>query len=134
MPYRVNHIHLKSPDPDRAAAWYVRAFNVRIQSSSIRPAPFSDRFVRCVSEDGGLAINISGALTGQSLGPGDAQPHHGLEHFGFDSENLDEDIARLRGLGAELLDGPIEAGPGTRIAFIKAPDDVRIELIERRDG
>jgi lactoylglutathione lyase len=97
----------------------------------VRPAPFGDRFIRCLSEDGGMAVNISAALTHQTLGPGDAQPHHGLEHFGLDSTDLDADIARLQGLGAELLDGPMDAGRGVRIAFLKAPDDVRIELIEQ---
>ena len=78
-----------------------------------------------------MAVNVSAALTDQTLGPGDAGPHHGLEHFGLDAADLDADIAGLRGLGAELLDGPLEAGRGVRIAFLKAPDDVRIELIEQ---
>jgi lactoylglutathione lyase len=130
MPFRVNHIHLKSPNPHETANWYVRAFNFRIVSDTTRPEPFSDRFIRCMSEDGGMSFAISGATTGQSLGSGDAQPHHGLEHFGLDSGNLERDIARLHGLGAELMDGPKDAGNGLRIAFIKAPDDVRIELIE----
>ncbi len=131
MAYRINHIHLKAADPEQTANWYVRAFNFRIVSDMRRPAPFGDRFIRCQSEDGGMAVNISAALTNQTLSPGDAQPHRGLEHFGLDSADLDADIARLQGLGAELLDGPMDAGRGVRIAFLKAPDDVRIELIER---
>ena len=130
MPYRINHIHLKSSDPRTTAEWYVRAFNFTIVDDAVRPAPFGDRFIRCQSEDGGMAVNISGELTDQALGPGDPQPHYGLEHFGFDSTNLEADIERLKGLGAELLDGPMQAGPKMRIAFIKAPVDVRIELIQ----
>lgn len=83
MPYRINHIHLKSPDPRQTAEWYVRAFNFTIVNDETRV--FGDRFVRCMSEGGGLAVNISGARTGEKLGPGDANPHHGLEHFGFRS-------------------------------------------------
>ena len=60
-----------------------------------------------------------------------ARAHHGLEHFGFDSENLEADIKRLEGLGARLLEGPIEIPGGPRICFIQAPDDVRVELIQR---
>ena len=131
MAYRINHIHLKAPDPERTANWYVRAFNFRIASDMVRPAPFGDRFIRCLSEDGGMAVNVSAALTGQTLSPGDAGPHHGLEHFGLDSADLDADIARLQSLSAELLDGPLEAGRGVRFAFLTAPDDVRIKLIEQ---
>lgn len=79
-----------------------------------------------------MAINISGARANETLGPGDASAHHGLEHFGFDSEGLEGDIARLEGLGARLLEGPIQIPNGPRIAFLRAPDDVRVELIERR--
>ena len=64
------------------------------------------------------------------MGGGDATPHWGLEHFGVDVDDMDAEIARLEGLGAELMEGPIQSAPNMRIAFIKAPDDVRIELIE----
>ena len=117
MPYKINHIHLKAPDPRKTADWYVKAFNFKIVSDETRV--FGDRFVRCQSEDGGMAVNISGARTGEKLGPGDATPHHGLEHFGFDSANLDADIARLEGLGARLLEGPIQIPNGPRIAFMR---------------
>jgi lactoylglutathione lyase len=130
MPYRINHIHLKAPDPRKTAEWYVRAFAFKIVGDEVRV--FGDRFIRCQSEDGGLAINISGARTNERLGPGDASAHHGLEHFGFDSESLEADIARLEGLGARLLEGPIQIPDGPRIAFLRAPDDVRVELVERR--
>ncbi len=129
MPYRINHIHLKASDPRKTAEWYVKAFAFKITSDETRV--FGDRFVRCQSEDG-TPVNISGARTNERLGPGDASAHHGLEHFGFDSDNLEADIKRLEGLGARLLEGPIEIPNGPRICFIQAPDDVRVELIQRR--
>ena len=132
MPFRINHIHLKAPDPRKTADWYVNAFNFKIASDETRV--FGDRFVRCLSEDGGMAVNISGARTGETLGAGDATPHHGLEHFGFDSDDLEADIRRLEGLGARLLEGPIQVPKGPRIAFMRAPDDTRVELIERKAG
>ena len=129
MPYRINHIHLKAPDPRRTAEWYATAFNFKIVGDETRV--FGDRFVRCVSEDGGLAVNISGARTGERLGPGDASAHFGLEHFGFDSDDLEADIRRLETLGARLLEGPIQVPKGPRIAFLQGPDDTRLELIQR---
>lgn len=128
MPFNVNHIHLKSEDPKATADWFVSAFNVKIMSDVTRS--FGDRFIITQSE-GGLAINISGARTGETLGPADADAHLGLEHFGFDTDDMDADIKRLTDLGAVLKDGPIEAGPGVKIAFIATPGDVRVELIQR---
>ncbi len=130
MAYRINHIHLKAPDPRQTAEWYVEAFGFKILGEEVRV--FGDRFLRCQSQDGGMIVNISGARTGERLGPGDASAHHGLEHFGFDSEHLEADIERLQRLGAALLEGPIEVPNGPRIAFLRAPDDVRIELIQPR--
>ena len=130
MPYKINHIHLKAPDPRKTADWYTKAFNFKIVSDETRV--FGDRFVRCQTEDGGMMVNISGARTGETLGGGDASAHHGLEHFGFDSAGLEADITRLEGLGARLLEGPIQIPNGPRICFMWAPDDVRVELIEAR--
>ena len=130
MGYRINHIHLKSPDPRKTAEWYVTAFDFQIVSDETRV--FGDRFVRCKSADGGIAVNISGARTNERMGSGDAMPHYGLEHFGFDSADLDADIARLTVLGAKLLEGPIQNPNGPRIAFLHGPDDTRLELVETR--
>ena len=128
MPFRINHIHLKSPDPKKTADWYVKAFNFTIVADDVRV--FGDRFIRCQSEDGGMAVNISGARSGETLGPGDANPHHGLEHFGLDTDDIEAEIKRLVGLGATHMEGPIKMANGGQIAFIKAPDDVRLELIQ----
>ncbi len=128
MPFNVNHIHLKSADPKKTADWFVEAFNVQITSDSVRPV--GDRFITTMTE-GGLAINISSERTDEKLGPADADPHYGLEHFGFDTDDMNGDIARLESIGAVLKEGPINNGGGVTIAFIAAPGDIRIELIHR---
>ncbi len=128
MAYRINHIHLKASDPRRTAEWYVGAFGFKIVNDETRV--FGDRFIRCQSEDGGMAVNISGARTGEMLQQGNASPHFGLEHFGFDSVEIEADIRRLEGLGAKLLEGPIQNPNGSRIAFLRAPDDTRVELVQ----
>ena len=128
MAYRINHIHLKASDPRRTAEWYVGAFGFKIVNDETRV--FGDRFIRCQSEDGGMAVNISGARTGETLQPGNDSPHFGLEHFGFDSVEIEADIRRLEGLGAKLLEGPIQNPNGSRVAFLRAPDDTRVELVQ----
>lgn len=129
MAYEFNHVHLKAPDPKKTADWYVRAFNFHIVSDTVRS--FGDRFIRCQTPDG-VVINISGARTGEQMGGGDATVHWGIEHFGLNVDDMDAEIERLSGLGAELMEGPTDIPNGPRIAFIKAPDDVRIELLQLR--
>ncbi len=128
MPYLVNHIHLKSTDPRKTAEWFVEAFKVEILSDTVRD--FGDRFIITRTE-GGLAINISNERTGEMLGPGDANAHYGLEHFGFDTDDMEADFKRLEQMGAEIKEGPISLPDGRKIGFIAAPGDIRIELIQQ---
>lgn len=128
MAYRLNHIHLKANDPKKVADWYVKAFDFAIESDTVRPT--GDRFLRCRSGDGAVVINISGARTGEPLGPADPSIHAGLEHLAFDSDDMEADIAKLKDLGAVIQDGPIATANGGKMAFIATPDGVRIELLQ----
>ena len=128
MPYRINHVHIKAHDPRKSAEWWVRAFAFRIVSDETRV--FGDRFIRCQTEDGGMTVSISNARTGETLGPGNASAHLGLEHFAIETTDITADIARLVDLGAKLQEGPVQAPNGVRFAFLGVPDEVRIELLE----
>ena len=128
MSYSFNHVHLKSSDPGKTADWYVEAFGFEIVNDE-NPRPQGDRFIRCRTKDG-VAINISGARTGELMGEGDATAHWGLEHFGIEVDDIEAELKRLEGLGAEVLEGPIKTATGLSIAFIQAPDDVRIEVMQ----
>ena len=128
MAYQMEHIHLKAPDPEKTANWYVKAFNFEIfNDRGVRPT--GDRFIECKMEDGTI-VRISGARTNEDMGQGDADVHYGLEHFGITVDDMDAEIERLQALGAELDEGPISNPGGPTIAFIKVPDDVRIELLQ----
>ena len=127
MNHRFNHVHLKAPDPGKAAQWYVDAFDFTIVEDSVRAV--GDRFIRCDTADG-VRINISNARTGEQLGREDYSAHWGLEHIGFNVDDLDGEITRLVGLGAELLEGPIDQSGGLRIAFMKSPEGTRLELLQ----
>jgi lactoylglutathione lyase len=127
MPYNINHIHLKSEDPKSTADWFVKAFNVKIISDTVRH--FGDRFIVTKSEND-ITINISGVRDGEKLGPSDGDAHFGLEHFGIDTNDIEADITRLVEIGAILKEGPIAMPDGRKLGFITAPGEIRIELIE----
>ena len=120
MAYRINHIHLKSPDPRKTADWYAKAFNFKILSDEMRA--FGDRFIRCQSEDGGMMVNISGARTGETLGAGRRhaapRPRALRLRLGATWTRTSRD---WRASGRDLLEGPIQVPNGARIAFVRAP-------------
>lgn len=127
--YEFDHVHLKSPEPKETADWYVKAFNFRIVSDTVRV--FGDRFLRCETSDGTI-VNISNERTNERLSGGDAGTHWGIEHFGIKVDDINAEIERLIGLGADLMEGPIDTPNGPLIAFIKTPYNVRIELLQAR--
>ena len=128
MSYAFEHVHLKSPDPEKTANWYVKAFEFEIYNDhGVRPQ--GDRFIECKTTDGTI-IRISSARTSDSMGQGDASVHYGIEHFGIIVDDLDSELIRLQELGAKLLEAPSGGPPGPRIAFIEAPDAVRSEVMQ----
>jgi lactoylglutathione lyase len=60
------------------------------------------------------------------------EPGEQLDHFAFETPDLDDFLARVRAHGVKVAKEPytLQGGSG-RLAFILDPNDVWIELIER---
>ena len=58
-------------------------------------------------------------------------PYQGLDHFGLTVKDSDAFAAELKGKGAEFTKEPYTIRPGVRIFFIKGPQGISIELLER---
>ena len=113
----------KMGDGDAGAHWGLEHFGIKVDDMN------AEIERRCETPDG-IVVNISGARTDEKMGDGDAGAHWGLEHFGIKVDDMNAEIERLTGLGAELMEGPIDVPNGPLITFIKAPVDVRIELLQ----
>ena len=125
--YTRDHIHLRSRDPEAAVRFYHDMFGAEI--------------VKTTQTDGRPRIDI--AIDGITICIAKAQPEHdnapdrpyvGLDHFGLQVEDLDEAAADLKRRGAEFYSEPRLLRPGLKIAFVRGPDDVRIEILERRNN
>jgi lactoylglutathione lyase len=66
-----------------------------------------------------------------ATGPSPQTPYMGLEHIGLTVENIDAAVAELKGKGVPFTMEPKTIRPGVRIAFLTAPQNVSIELIQR---
>jgi len=124
-PYRFDHIHLRSPDPEAAAAIWCSAFGVEVKGR-VQAGPWQ----RIVLGLAGVTLFIEEVPPETHAPP--APPFLGLEHIGLTVDDLDAAMADLAAKGVQLLSGPSEPRPGVRIAFFGLPDGVRVELIERR--
>jgi catechol 2,3-dioxygenase-like lactoylglutathione lyase family enzyme len=121
---RWDHVHLRSPDPDLAARWYVE-----VLGATHRGRAEDDHALRVTLELAGMALFID-RVAPERGGPPEP-PHRGLEHFGFLVDDLAAAAAALEARGAEFAVKPHAPKPGLSIAFLRGPDEVRIELLQR---
>jgi len=95
--------------------------------------------IRSPQSDGStrLDLNLSGQKVFIALAPpgkaadAPASPYLGLDHFGLTVNDIDAAVAELKAKGVVFTMEPATARPGVRIAFLTAPENVSIELIQR---
>ncbi|MBV8094495.1 MAG: VOC family protein [Acetobacteraceae bacterium] len=93
------------------------------------PSTEANGMLRCIVDLQGLKLFIEQVTPETPSAP--EPPYRGLEHLGLAVNNLDQAVSDLESKGAEFLVPPRTARPGIRIAFLRGPDNVRIELVER---
>jgi lactoylglutathione lyase len=119
------HIHLRSPDPAATAAWY----QDKLGADIIR-TPQADGSTRYDLDLTGQKIFIAKADPGATA-PSPQTPYMGLDHFGLTVADIDTAVAELKSKGVPFTMEPKTIRPGVRIAFLTAPQEVSIELIQR---
>jgi catechol 2,3-dioxygenase-like lactoylglutathione lyase family enzyme len=58
-------------------------------------------------------------------------PYYGVEHIGLTVDDVDAACEELRAKGAEIAIGPLTRSPGLRLAFVRGPEGVMVELVQR---
>ena len=124
--YSYDHIHLRSKNPMDLAKYFETMFDARI-IESIQ----SDGQPRIDLDINGLAVFIASVPQDADMVGSPSDPHLGLDHFGFRVDNIDAAVDDLKSRGAQMAVEPHDIRPGVRIAFVMAPDNVRIELLQR---
>ena len=123
--YSYHHVHLLSTDTLAAARFYETMFGATFTESK-----GANGLPRCHVDIGGQLILISTAddrAREPATGP---HSQTGLDHIGIRVADMDAAAAELRQRGAEFSVEPREFRPGIRIAFLRAPDGVSVELVE----
>ncbi|MCH8282841.1 MAG: VOC family protein [Chloroflexi bacterium] len=127
MNFTYNHLHFRSEDPDAAAKFYCDNFGAAITSER----PLSTTKSIQLELNGKHLMTISGRAEGEDPVPGSNDPRYGLDHFGFEVDDMEEAAAHLRAHGAHFICEPWTMPSGSTVAFIEAPDHVSVEIIQR---
>ncbi|MEW6333136.1 MAG: VOC family protein [Thermodesulfobacteriota bacterium] len=123
--YQFYHLHVVSRDPQATAQFYRRMFDAKV-IETIQ----TDGKPRIDVDLSGLPIYIYRAAPQEDLPSCPPGRYLGLDHFALLVKNLDEAVADLRKRGAEFTTEPVTLRPGLRIAFIRGPENSRIEIAE----
>ena len=120
-----DHIHLRTTDPERMAQWFEKMLGAEVIRTMQQGKPRLDLKL------GGANIFIAPVAAGDGTNPAPTIPYRGLDHFGLCVSGIDAIAADLKAKGVEFTKEPTTVRPGVRICFIRAPEGVSIELLER---
>jgi lactoylglutathione lyase len=124
--FTYDHIHLRSPNPEATAAFYERMFDAEVIRTMQQGKPRIDLKI------GGADVFIAQVLPDGKTNPPPVTPYQGLDHFGLSVTGIDAVVAELKAKGAEFTLEPTDIRPGVRIAFLRGPEGVSVELLERK--
>src|SRR2546421_10951994 len=89
-----DHIHIRSRDPEKTAAFYERMFDAEIIRSMQQGEPRIDMKI------GGQDVFIAPVQPGSGVNAPPITPYEGLDHFGLRVTNIDKVVAGLKTKGA----------------------------------
>jgi len=117
MTLKLNHLHLKTKDPEKTAKFYVDNLGATIVGKN----PNGYRL-----DLHGLSLNVTKFLEQQTR-----KQIYGMEHIAIDTDELDALVAKLKAQGINILEQTVVSG-GRRVCFFEGPDGVQLEFIETK--
>jgi catechol 2,3-dioxygenase-like lactoylglutathione lyase family enzyme len=123
----LNHIHLVCSDMKASERWLIDGLGAElVERRESRGVATSE--LKLV----GLRVLLRAAGEGETVLSGTSR-RYGVDHFALEVRDVDATVERLRARGVEIARDPADS-PQNRVAFIRGPDDVVIELVQPRRG
>ncbi len=119
MAFKLEHVHVKTADPQGTARFYMEALGATLVEAK-------EGHFRLDLH--GLALNVTDHIAMQRR-----DQRYGLEHFAIQTDDLDGTLARLQSLGGRILESfasSVPAHEGGRVCFVEGPEGVQFEVIE----
>ena len=107
------------------AQWFEKTLGAEVLRTMQQGKPRIDLKI------GGANVFVAAVTAGDGVNPPPTTPYQGLDHFGLTVSGIDAIVADLKSKGVEFTREPTTVRPGTRVAFLRAPQGVSIELLDR---
>jgi glyoxylase I family protein len=118
MSLKLNHVHLKTTDPEKTAKFYVDTLGAKIVGQAGNGGYRLDLH--------GLSLNVTTFIESQTR-----EQKYGMEHIAIDTDELDNVVEKLKAQGINILEQTSISG-GRRVCFFEGPDGVQLEFIEMK--
>jgi catechol 2,3-dioxygenase-like lactoylglutathione lyase family enzyme len=116
MTIKLNHLHLKTADPEATASFYVDTLGATILKRNPKGGFQLDLH--------GLRMNVTDVNGAQAR-----KAKLGMEHIAMETDELDALVQRFKAQGVDVLEEATGAG-GRRVRFFEGPDGVQLEVME----
>jgi catechol 2,3-dioxygenase-like lactoylglutathione lyase family enzyme len=104
----IGHIHLNVKDVEAHQRFWTKVGGTPVNNEKLQMVQFPGIYIILRQQDS------TGGTVGSSI-----------NHFGFHVKNFDAAVAKWKAAGLE-----VEAGPNPKQAFLNAPDNIRVEILE----
>jgi lactoylglutathione lyase len=129
--YNWDHIHYRTANPEAVATFFETLFNAEVKRDIYPPGTLYPGQPRISIRAGSQRILLAPKHPDDPTGPAPGFPHYGLEHIGFTVDDVDAACAELRAKGADIAIGPLTRSPGLRLAFVRGPEGIMVELVQQ---
>jgi catechol 2,3-dioxygenase-like lactoylglutathione lyase family enzyme len=128
--YHFDHVHLRSTDPEITARFFETMFGAEAKRDIYPPGTLYPGQARISLIMGGQRVLIAPQHPQDAMTPAPRFPYYGVEHIGLTVDDVDAACAELREKGADIAIGPLTRSPGLRLAFVRGPDGIMVELVQ----
>jgi glyoxylase I family protein len=122
--YWLDHFHLVSPDPVKAAEFHVKTFGATIGEIKHHPG-------------GRISVNLFiGGVRTVIVSPKNTPPVPGnittsQEHYGLGTDSLEAAVSEIKANGGKVVQEITRVDDGGRFCFVLTPQNILIEMVQR---
>jgi catechol 2,3-dioxygenase-like lactoylglutathione lyase family enzyme len=118
----LHHVHVVCSELPATESWFVDGLGAElVERRESRGLPTSELRLA------GVRVLLRGRGSAELA----AGRSYGIDHFALHVDNLDALVETLRTRGVEIARDPHDS-PTNRVAFVRGPDDLVIELVQPR--
>lgn len=128
--YRFDHVHLRCNDCEAMARFFETMFGAEVKRDVYPPGTLYPGQPRITILAGGQRILTAPKHPDDPMSTAPRFPYYGIEHIGFTVDDVDAACAELRAKGAAIAVGPLTRSPGLRLAFVRGPEGIMVELVQ----